>query len=169
MHTLCGYNLLYERSARAAAGGEDCTPLPGLRPKAVLGRHTLDRGHRGGPRVGQLALVRELRRAVVHEAHRGGGRLLHIQRPHPLNQQRAHGDLLPGGGARDQAGGASMRKRILSGPTWRPRRGRAQRLRMPFARYASIRTVSESTLFGGSVHRMRSVLIRATNKALQSS
>ena len=61
-----------------------------------------------------------------------------------------------------------MRRRILSRPTWRPRRGRAQRLRMPFARYASIRTVSESTLFGGSVHRMRSVLIRATNNALQS-
>ena len=61
-----------------------------------------------------------------------------------------------------------MRRRILSRPTWRPRRGRAQRL-VPFARYASIRTLSESTLLGGSVHRMRSVLIRATNKALQSS
>jgi hypothetical protein len=60
-------------------------------------------------------------------------------------------------------------RHCLSRPTWRPRRGRAKRLRMPFARYASIRTVSESTLFGGSVHRMRSVFIRATNKALQSS
>jgi hypothetical protein len=39
------------------------------------------------------------------------------------------------------------------------------------SRYASIRTRREltHTLFGGSVHRMRSVFIRATKKALQSS
>jgi hypothetical protein len=36
------------------------------------------------------------------------------------------------------------------------------------SRYASIRTLRELTLFGGSVHRMRSVFIR-TNRVLQSS
>src|SRR5215203_355764 len=38
----------------------------------------------------------------------------------------------------------SMRRHILSRPTWRPRRGRAQRLCV--LRYASIRTCGEPTL-----------------------
>ena len=43
-----------------------------------------------------------------------------------------------------------MRRHRLSRPTWRPPRGRAQRLRV--LRYASIRTPGEPTLFGDSVH-----------------
>ena len=59
----------------------------------------------------------------------------------------------------------SMRRHCLSRPTWRPPRGRAQRL-LPFAMLPS--ALSVSLLFGDSVHRMRSVLVR-TNQALQSS
>jgi hypothetical protein len=56
-------------------------------------------------------------------------------------------------------------KALFVKPTWRLLAvAECNGFRMPFARYASIRTVSESTLFGGSVHRMRSVLARATKR-----
>jgi hypothetical protein len=60
----------------------------------------------------------------------------------------------------------SMRRHILSSRRGGPIVANATAL--PFARYASIRTLRELTLFGGSVHRMRSVF-SATQKALQSS
>ncbi len=47
-------------------------------------------------------------------------------------------------------------KALFVKPTWRLPRGQVQRLWVPFARYASIRTVSESPL-GEAVHMMRSV------------
>ena len=58
-----------------------------------------------------------------------------------------------------------MRRHCLSRPTWRLNFVAECNSSVPFARYASIRTVSESTLFGGSVHIMRSVLIRALRGA----
>jgi hypothetical protein len=60
----------------------------------------------------------------------------------------------------------SMRRHILS--SRRGGRCVANATAVCPSRYASIRTLKELTLFGGSVHRMRSVLIRA-KKALQSS
>src|SRR5918993_1635692 len=98
-----GYNILDEQSARAAAGGEDRTSLPGLRPQAVHRWHPPHHGDRSSTCVGQLSLGRELRRAVAHEADRGRGRLLNIQGPHSLDQRRTHGGLLPGGRPGDQA------------------------------------------------------------------
>jgi len=47
-------------------------------------------------------------------------------------------------------------KALFVKPTWRLPYGLRNRS-LPFARYASIRTVGELTLFGGSVHRIRSV------------
>jgi|SRR5215208_3885839 len=49
-------------------------------------------------------------------------------------------------------------KALFVKPTWRPLCV-VNATTLPFARYASIRTLSGSqSLFGGSVHRMRSVL-----------
>jgi hypothetical protein len=56
----------------------------------------------------------------------------------------------------------SMRRHILSRPTWRPPCGRAQRLRVLRAMLPS--ALSMSPLFGDSVHRMRSVLIRTNRR-----
>ncbi len=106
MWGLLGYDGLHEHSARTAAGGEDRTPLPGLRPQAVLRRHPTYSRNGCRPHLGQLPLGRKLRRAVAHQAHRGRGRRFDLQGPHPLDQRWAHGRLLFGGGARDQARGA---------------------------------------------------------------
>jgi hypothetical protein len=48
-------------------------------------------------------------------------------------------------------------KALFVKPTWRLCIVAKRNSLGPFARYASIRTVSEPALFGDSVHRMRSV------------
>jgi hypothetical protein len=58
-------------------------------------------------------------------------------------------------------------KALFVKPTWRPlsvAKATAHALRAML-----LSALSMSLLFGGSVHRMRSVLIRALTKALQSS
>jgi hypothetical protein len=65
-------------------------------------------------------------------------------------------------GSRPSRRRTSMRRHILSRPTWRPPCGRAQRLRVLRAMLPS--ALSMSPLFSDSVHRMRSVLIRTNRR-----